>query len=93
MSDLRPSGPERNGRRTASNVLLAVGYPVAGWVAARLIPMYRDEDRTRFLALEAGTACVTAGHLLARRRLAATLNAGALVAFAGVWLTYRRPPG
>ena len=83
---------EPDGRRKAGNVLLAVGYPVAGWAAARLLPMYREEDRARFAALEAGTACVTVGHLLARRPLAATLNAGALVAFAAVWLTYRRPP-
>ena len=86
------SRPVASGRRKVSNVLLAVGYPVAGWAAARLLPMYRDEDGTRFVALESGTACVTVGHALARRRLAATLNAAALVAFAGVWLTYRRPP-
>ena len=85
MSDL-------GGRRTASNVLLAVGYPVAGWAAAKLVPMYRDEDKVRFLALEAGTLCVVAGLALRRRWVPAVLNAGALVTFAGVWLTYRRPP-
>jgi hypothetical protein len=79
-------------RRRLSNLLLAVGYPVAGWAAAKLVPMYRDEDRTRFLALEAGTACVTAGLVLRRRPIPAALNAAALAAFAGVWLTYRRPP-
>ena len=79
-------------RRRLSNVLLAVGYPLAGWAAARLVPMYRDEDKARFLALEAGTACVVAGLLLRRRQIPAALNAAALVAFAGVWLTYRRPP-
>ncbi len=78
--------------KRASNVLLAVGYPVAGWAAARLVPMYRDEDRTRFLALEAGTACVVAGLALRRRWIPAALNAAALAAFAGVWLVYRRPP-
>ena len=88
----RSAGPERNGRRTVSNVLLGVGYPLAGWAAARLIPMYRDEDKARFLALEAGTACVTVGLAMRRRRIPAALNAAALVAFAGVWLTYRRPP-
>ncbi len=81
-----------DGRRKAGNVLLAVGYPVAGWAAARLLPMYRDEDRARFLALEAGTACVTVGLVLRRRLIPAALNAAALAAFAGVWLTYRRPP-
>ena len=88
----RPAGPERSARRTASNVLLAVGYPVAGWAAAKLVPMYREEDRARFLALEAGTACVVVGLVLRRRLIPAALNAAALVAFAGVWLTYRRPP-
>lgn len=78
--------------RRAGNVLLAVGYPAAGWASAKLVPMYRDEDTTRFLVLEAGTACVTLGHLLARRPFAAFLNAGAMAAFAGVWLVYRRPP-
>jgi hypothetical protein len=84
-----PIGP---GRRRVSNLLLAVGYPTAGWAAAKLVPMYRDEDRARFLALEAGTACVVAGLVLRRRWIPAALNAGALAAFAGVWLTYRRPP-
>jgi hypothetical protein len=79
-------------RRRLSNVLLAVGYPLAGWAAMRLVPMYRDEDKARFLALEAGTACVTAGLVIRRRLIPAALNASALVAFAGVWLTYRRPP-
>jgi hypothetical protein len=86
------SPPVSQGRRRASNVLLLVGYPLAGWAAARLVPMYRDEDRARFLALEAGTACVTAGLAIRRRRVPAALNAAALAAFAGVWLTYRRPP-
>jgi hypothetical protein len=54
--------------------------------------MYREEDRARFLALEAGTACVVVGLVLRRRLIPAALNAAALVAFAGVWLTYRRPP-
>ena len=89
MSSIRSIGA---GRRRVSNVLLAVGYPVAGWASARLVPMYRDEDRTRFLALEAGTACVVVGLVLRRRLVPAALNAAALVAFAGVWLTYRRPP-
>ena len=80
------------GRRRVSNVLLAVGYPLAGWAAARLVPMYRDEDRARFVALEAGTACVTAGLVVRRRFVPAALNAAALAAFAGVWLTSRRPP-
>ncbi len=88
----RSAPPEGSGRRRASNVLLAVGYPVAGWASAKLVPMYRDEDKARFLALEAGTACVTAGLLLRRRFIPAALNAAALGAFAGVWLTYRRPP-
>ena len=79
-------------RRTASNVLLAVGYPVAGWAVAKLVPMYRNEDRARFVALEAGTACVVVGLALRGRWIPAALNAGALAAFAGIWLTYRRPP-
>ncbi len=79
--------------RRASNVLLAVGYPLAGWAAIRLVPMYREEDRARFLALEAGTACVVVGLLLRRRLIPAALNAGALAAFAVAWLVYRRPPG
>ncbi|HWC10061.1 MAG TPA: hypothetical protein VG455_02450 [Acidimicrobiales bacterium] len=94
---IRPTWPQRSGRvgpgrRRLSNSLLLVGYPLAGWAAARLVPMYRDEDRARYLALQAGTACVTAGHLVARRFVAGALNAAALAAFAGVWLTYRRPP-
>ena len=80
------------GRRRLSNVLLLVCYPLAGWAAARLVPMYRDEDRARFLAFQVGTACVTAGLAVRRRRIPALLNAGALLASAGVWLTYRRPP-
>ncbi len=82
----------RDPRQKASNVLLAVGYPLAAWASIRLVPMYREEDRTRFLALEAGTACVVAGLLLRRRLIPAALNAGAFVAFAGAWLVYRRPP-
>ena len=85
----RPLSP---GRRRVSNVLLVVGYPLAGWAAARLVPMYRDEDRGRFLAFQSGTACVTAGLVIRRRPVPALLNAAALVASAGVWLTYRRPP-
>jgi hypothetical protein len=94
----RPAWPERSrspvgpGRRRVSNLLLAVGYPLAGWAAARLVPMYRDEDKLRFLALEAGTACVATGLAVRRRRIPAALNAAALAAFAAVWLTYRRPP-
>lgn len=79
-------------RRKASNVLLAVGYPVAGWAAVKLVPMYRNEDRTRFLALEAGTACVVVGLFLRRRYIPAALNAAALATFAVAWLVYRRPP-
>ncbi len=86
------SPPLTPGRRRLSNVLLLVGYPLAGWAAARLVPMYRDEDRTRFVAFQSGTACVSVGLLVRRRRLPALLNAAALVASAGVWLTYRRPP-
>ncbi len=84
--------PVSRARRRVSNALLLVGYPLAGWAGARLVPMYRDEDRTRFLAFQSGTACVTAGLLVRRRRIPALLNAAALVASAGVWLTYRRPP-
>ena len=87
---MRP--PLTPGRRRLSNVLLLVGYPVAGWAAAGLVPMYRDEDRARFVAFQSGTACVAAGLLIRRRPIPALLNAAALVASAGVWLTYRRPP-
>ena len=61
------SQPVGSGRRRVSNVLLGVGYPTAGWAAAKLVPMYRDEDKARFLALEAGTACVVVGLALRRR--------------------------
>lgn len=72
-------------RRRASNVLLAVGYPVAAVAGAKLVPMYTQRRIRRFVAFEAGTAAVVAGLALRRRRIPALLNAGALVTSSAAW--------
>jgi hypothetical protein len=69
-------------RRRMSDALLALGYTLAWGAGAKLVPMYRQRRRSRFLVLEAGTACVVAGLVVRRRPLPAAVNAAALVGFA-----------
>jgi hypothetical protein len=73
------------GRRRASNVLLAVGYPTAVLAGAKLVPMFTERQTGRFLVFQAGTAAVVAGLALRRRRIPVLLNAGALAATSTAW--------
>lgn len=68
-----------------STALLVVGYPVAAWGGAGLWPAWRDRELRRFLAFEAGTACVTAGLVLKRKRIPAFLNGATLVGVGVLW--------
>ncbi|MFN2609239.1 MAG: hypothetical protein ABR511_15330 [Acidimicrobiales bacterium] len=81
------SGPPVSaGRRRASTALLAVGYPMASWAGGKLVPTFRQRRARRFAVLEVGTALVTTGLAVRRRRLLALLNASALAAFTAVWV-------
>jgi hypothetical protein len=73
-------------RRRASDALLALGYTLASGAGAKLVPMYRQRRRSRFLVLEAGTACVATGLAVRRRPLPAAVNAAALAGFAVAWV-------
>jgi hypothetical protein len=77
-------------QRAASTALLLVGYPVAVGAGAKLLPVLRERRTGRFLALEAGTACVTAGLILRRRWLPAAANGAALVGLALAWIAVGR---
>jgi len=68
-----------------ANVLLALGYPMALGVLARLKPVLAERRVRWFVALEAATASITAGWLLHGRPLPAVLNGAALVGFAVTW--------
>ena len=69
---------------TRSLVLLGVGYPAAVAVLVRWLPVVR-ERRWRWLAVHhLGMAAIVAGHLTARRPVAAALN-GAWLAGASAW--------
>jgi len=78
------------GRRRASNILLAIGYPAAAAAGAKLVPMFTQRRLRRFLVLQAGTGAVVAGLALRRRRIPTLLNAGALVATSAAWWAWGR---
>ncbi len=80
-------------RRRASNVLLLVGYPLAGAAGAKLIPMFTERRRRRFLVFQAGTGAVVAGLLLRRRPVPAGLNAAALAGSTALWWVVGRHKG
>ena len=67
-------------------VLLAIGYPLAVGVLARLRYVLVERRVWWFATLEAATASITAGWLLHRRPLPAVLNGAALAGFAIAWL-------
>ncbi len=67
-------------------VLLAIGYPLALGVLARLRYVLVERRVWWFATLEAATASITAGWLLHRRPLPAVLNGAALAGFALAWL-------
>ncbi len=73
------------GRRRASNALLLVGYPVATGAAVKLVPMFAERRRQRFLLFQAGTAAVVAGLVLRRRPISAGLNAAAMAGSTALW--------
>ena len=83
----RPVSPRR---RAASNALLAVGYPLSIAAGAKLLPVIRERRLGRFLAMEAGIGCVTAGLIVRRRPLAAAANGISLVGLAVVWVAVGR---
>jgi len=73
------------GRQQAGNVLLVVGYAVAVWALARVVPMYRQRRQRRFFATEAATAGVAVGWALRGNALRSAANAGLVVIFATAW--------
>ncbi len=77
-------------RRAASNVLLVIGYPVSAAAGAKLLPVIRERRLGRFLAMEAGIACVTAGLIIRGRPLPAAANGVTLVGLAAVWVAVGR---
>ncbi len=77
-------------RRTVSNVLLAVGYPLSVAAGVKLLPVIRERRLGRFLAMEAGIACVTAGLIVRRRPLPAAANGITLVGLAAAWVAVGR---
>ena len=77
-------------RRRASNVLLLVGYPLATGTALKLVPMFAERRRRRFVLFQSGTAAVVAGLVLRRRPVSAGLNAAALVGSTAVWFAVGR---
>ena len=77
-------------RLAASNALLVIGYPLSLAAGAKLLPVVRERRLGRFLATEAGIACVTAGLILRRRHLAAAANGASLVGLAAVWVAVGR---
>ena len=77
-------------RRTASNVLLAVGYPLSLAAGAKLLPVIRERRLGRFLAMEAGIGCVTAGLIIRRRPLPAAANGITLVGLGAAWVAVGR---
>jgi hypothetical protein len=80
-------------RRRASNALLLVGYPVATGAALKLVPMFTERRRRRFLAFQAGTAAVVVGLALRRRPVPAGLNAAALAGSSALWWAVGRHKG
>jgi hypothetical protein len=76
--------------RTASTALLLVGYPLSVAAGAKLLPVIRERRVGRFLAMEAGIGCVTAGLVIRRRWYAAAANGLALVGLAAVWVAVGR---
>ena len=65
--------------------LLAVGYPVAVAVLARLVPVLRQRRWRAMVALEAGTACIAAGWGLLGQPAGVASNTIAFAAFAVAW--------
>ncbi len=82
--------PVNRRRKTASNVLLLVGYPLSIAAGAKLLPVIRERRVGRFLATEAGIGCVTVGLILRRRPLAAAANGISLVGLAAAWVAVGR---
>ena len=76
--------------RTASNVLLVVGYATAVAAGARLVPAWRQRRTGRIVAFEVGTACVTAGLAVRRKWLLVATNGITLVAVAVAWIVTGR---
>ena len=77
-------------RRTASTALLVLGYPLSVLTGARLLSVLRERRTERFLAMEAGIGCVTAGLVLRRRWLPAAANGVTGMGLAVVWLASGR---
>jgi hypothetical protein len=69
-----------------ASALLAIGYPLAVGVLARLRPVLAERRVWWFAALEGATASITAGWLLHGRPLPAAVNGAALVGFTIAWL-------
>ena len=82
--------PIGRGSRAASNALLAVGYPLSLAAGTKLLPVIRERRLGRFLAVEAGIACVTTGLILRRRPYAAAANGISLVGLAAAWVAVGR---
>lgn len=76
--------------RRASTALLVVGYPAAILGGTHLLRTMRERETKKFLAMEAGIACVTAGLILRRRWLSAAANGLTLVGLGGAWVASGR---
>lgn len=74
-------------------MLLAIGYPLALGVLARLRPVLGERRVWWFATLQAATASITAGWLLLRRPVPAAVNGAALVAFGIAWVVTGRRTG
>ncbi|MCA1691733.1 MAG: hypothetical protein ABR540_16965 [Acidimicrobiales bacterium] len=77
-------------RRRASTALLVIGYPLSVVAGRRILRVLRERDAPRFLAMEAGIACVTAGLVLRRRWLSAAANGLSLVGAGLAWVVSGR---
>ena len=71
--------------RSAGNIFLVVGYPVAVGVLTRLGRVLRERRLPWFVALEAATGCIVVGWSLRGKPLPALVNGAALVGFALAW--------
>lgn len=72
--------------RAASTALLVTGYPLSIVAGTHLLTTIRERRTRKFLAMQAGIACVTAGLVLRRRWLSAAANGVTLVGLEAAWV-------
>lgn len=71
--------------RRAGTALLAVGYATAVGTGGLLRGAFRQRRAGRFVAFEAGTACVVVGWVLRGHRFRAFLNAAFMALLGLAW--------